>query len=135
MVLKIAWRNIWRSRTRSIVVIMAIMIGIWAVIFMMSFSNGMIESYIDNAIETQISHIQLHNPDFDLDQESQFYFENASELQAELSAQPEVEFATVRSLATGMLSTSKGQRGVQIRGVNPISEAKVTKLDTKLVEG
>ncbi|MBR9922384.1 MAG: ABC transporter permease [Bacteroidetes bacterium] len=135
MIFKIAWRNIWRSRTRSIVVILAVMIGIWAVIFMLSFSNGMIESYIDNAIENQISHIQLHNPDFKKDQESQYFIENASGLEDDLRSQVEVESATVRSLATGMLTTSKGQRGVQIRGVQPTSEASVTKLDQKLVEG
>ena len=50
MLLTIAWRNIWRSRTRSLVVIGAIVMGIWALVFMISFTVGMVKSYVDNAI-------------------------------------------------------------------------------------
>jgi putative ABC transport system permease protein len=135
MLFKIAWRNIWRSRVRSLVVIGAVMIGIWAVVFMMSFSTGMIESYIDNAIENDISHLQMHHPDFNLDNESKFFFEDAQKISADLNARPEVEAATVRTLVTGMLSNSKGQRGVQLRGINPVEEAATTKLDQRIVEG
>ena len=50
MVLKIAWRNIWRSRTRRWVVIGAIILGILSLIFMLSFSEGLINGYVNSAI-------------------------------------------------------------------------------------
>ena len=35
----IAWRNVWRSRGRSLVVISSIVVGIWALIFMLGFMS------------------------------------------------------------------------------------------------
>ena len=56
---KIASRNIWRSKKRSFIIITAVSIGLWAGIFMIAFYNGMIEERINNAITTELSHIQL----------------------------------------------------------------------------
>ena len=64
MLVKIAGRNIWRSRKRSLIIITAVSIGLWAGIFMMAFYNGMIEQRISSAIADELSHIQLHHPDF-----------------------------------------------------------------------
>ena len=69
MVLKIAWRNIWRNKRRSLVVIVAIALGIWSIIFLTGFADGMYKTMIDNAIESQYSHIQIHNPKYKEDKE------------------------------------------------------------------
>ena len=37
-----AWRNIWRNRLRSWVIIIAVALGIWAAIFMTGFAQGMV---------------------------------------------------------------------------------------------
>ncbi len=135
MLLKIAWRNIWRSRTRSLVVIGAIVIGVWAEIFLMSFSLGMVKSYINNAIHGEISHIQLHHPEFQKEKEVEFYIEDAGALRQSLESAQHVQAATVRSLSGAMLSSAKGARGVQAKGVDPATESAVTGLDQKIVEG
>ncbi|GJM33625.1 MAG: ABC transporter permease [Saprospiraceae bacterium] len=113
----------------------AIVLGVWATIFMISFTYGMVSSYVDNAIENQISHIQVHVPDFTKDQEYQYYFENPEHLLAEAKMVEGYRAATVRTLIKGAFSTSKGMRGIEIRGVIPAEEANVTKLDQKLVDG
>lgn len=41
MILKIAWRNIWRSKVRSFIVLTSIAIGIWAGLLIIGFSFGM----------------------------------------------------------------------------------------------
>lgn len=135
MLFKISWRNIWRSRTRSMVVMGAIILGVWAVVFMISFSVGLVKSYINNAIEHEISHVQLHHPDFIEDKEIQFFIKNSEEKLNRLQAVEGVQAATVRSIVNGMVSSSKGARGIQIKGINPVSEAATTKLDTKIVDG
>lgn len=135
MLFKIAWRNVWRSRTRSLVVVGAIVIGVWSIIFLLGFMGGFTESYINNAIENQISHLQLHAPQFLEDKELQYKFDNASAKQAEISQQAGVEAACVRTITNVMLASSKGARGIIARGIDPEAEAKVTKLDEKIVEG
>ena len=76
MIFKIAWLNIWRSPLRSFVVLGSVMIGVWALISLLSFSFGMIKSYVNNAIRIQTSHIQIHNPEFKEDQEVKYFMEN-----------------------------------------------------------
>ncbi|TAK42734.1 MAG: ABC transporter permease [Saprospiraceae bacterium] len=135
MLLKIAWRNIWRSRMRSVVVIMSIIAGVWALCFILSFSNGITSTYIENAIRDQFSHIQLHHPKFSEDKDSKFYLTDVAATLEQIRQMPETEAATARILATGMISSTRAARGVQITGVEPGPEAAVTHLDQKVVEG
>ena len=63
MLLLIAWRNIWRNKLRSSIVIISITLGIWAGIFVMGLSVGLTNQRMENTISSYISHIQIHNPD------------------------------------------------------------------------
>ncbi len=74
----IAWRNIWRSRTRSLVVIGAIAIGVWAALFMTGFATGMARGYVRAAVDNIVSHVQLHHPEFKKDYDAKFMIDNTS---------------------------------------------------------
>jgi ABC-type lipoprotein release transport system permease subunit len=135
MIFIIAWRNIWRSRTRTLVVIGAIALGVWAAIFMTGFATGMMNSYIDNAIEQVVSHIQFHNPAFKQENEVKYQIPDPERLAASLEADPNVEAVSVRSLSNGMIASSKTTRGILINGVDPQMESAVRSLDEKIVNG
>lgn len=135
MLLKIAWRNIWRSKVRSLVVILSIAVGVWALAFILSFSVGMVAGYIDNAIRDQWSHIQVHHPKFPDDKLAAFYIPNIHALLDTLQAQPAVQSIAPRTISTGMISSSRSARGLDIIGVYPEWEAATTHLDQKIVEG
>ena len=74
MLFKIAWRNNWRNRTRSLVVIASVAIGLFAGMFMMAFFQGMAKQEIhDSTVETLVSSIwQFHNPAFIDDKDVNF---------------------------------------------------------------
>lgn len=135
MLLSLAWRNIWRSRTRSLVVIAAIAIGIWAAITMTGFATGMMRSYVNGAIETHISHIQIHDPQFTEEQESRYTLPQPEALREEMAALPGVQGAALRSVTNGMIASSHGTRGVMIKAVHPEQEEAVTVLAQKIVKG
>jgi len=135
MLLKIAWRNIWRSKTRSFVVILSIAMGVWALAFILSFSLGMTYSYIENAIRDQWSHLQVHHPKFSEDKLAKFYIPNAEEVLDSLSGIPEVQAVTPRTIISGMVSSSRGASGVEVVGVDPQMETAVTHLESEIVEG
>lgn len=135
MIIKIAWRNIWRSKLRSFTVMGAVIVGVWALIFLLSFTAGFINAYINSAIENELSHLQLHHPDFKEDQEVVYNLQEATAIATTLNQLEGVAAHTARSLNNGMLATSKGSRGIQIRGIQPSKEAKVTQLKEKIVAG
>jgi len=64
MISSIAWKNIWRNRVRSGVIITAITIGMFAGVFTSTFYKGWINQRLDAGVETEVSHIQIHHPDF-----------------------------------------------------------------------
>ncbi|CAA6829904.1 MAG: ABC-type transport system, involved in lipoprotein release, permease component [uncultured Aureispira sp.] len=135
MIFKIAWRNIWRNKIRSFTVMGSVLVGVWALIFVLSFTAGFINSYISSAIANEISHIQFHNPKFVDEKEVQYTLEHTASIKENLSRNPMVKAFATRTINSGMLSTARGSRGIQIRGVVPAEEVNLTHLNEKLVEG
>lgn len=135
MLLSISWRNIWRSRLRSLVVLGSIVLGIWAIIFGTGFMNGFMVGYMADAIHHDISNIQVHHPAFKQDHEVRFYIANAKEKVAEIRKWEGVKGATTRAIVSGMISSPRKAAGVQIRGIDVVNEAIVTRLDSLISEG
>ena len=135
MLTSISWKNVWRNRTRSLVVIFAIMLGIAGGIFLLSFSWGMSVQRAQNRIETEISHIQIHHPQFKEDQEVKYLLSEGEEILEEIQGDPRVKSAAGRLVVGGMASSAKAGTGIRIQGVQPELEAKLTQLPSKLIEG
>lgn len=135
MLLKVAWRNIWRHKVRSIVVILSIAIGLWAGVFMMAFSWGMYEQYMREAVETQLSHVQLHNPHFESEDGEVRYVINNPAIAAFIRKKPEVKAVTSRIVSSGMISSTTTAAGVSVFGIHPAEENGVTKLSTRVIDG
>ena len=64
MILSISWKNIWRNKTRSLVVILALTFGLCGGVFGVAWMNGMMEQRISAAINNEVSHIQIHHKKF-----------------------------------------------------------------------
>jgi ABC-type lipoprotein release transport system permease subunit len=135
MILKIAWKNVWRSRGRSLVVIGSIVVGIWALLFGSGFMNGFLVGYMANIIDNDISNIQIHNPEFKKDLDTKFYIKNGKDKAAAIRTWQGVRGATTRTIVSGMISSPKKASGIQIRGIDLKNEAIVTSLDSIITEG
>ena len=121
--------------TRSLVVMGAIAVGIWAALSLTGFATGMVKSYVNNAVQNIVSHIQVHQPEFLDENEVKYNIPDAVAVEQAIRAEPGVKAVSVRSVVNGMISSSKGARGVSIKGVIPEEEARVNALDENIVEG
>lgn len=135
MILSIAWRNIWRSRTRSIVIIVALTLGLFAGVFNISFYKGMAIQRVQSAIGTEVSHIQLHRKNYLTNPEKSLFISGSDTIQKEIENVPGVTAVSGRIVTTGMVQSANTGRGVKIVGINPDAEKRVTNLYTKVVEG
>ncbi len=135
MLLLIAWRNIWRNPTRSIVVIAAIAVGIWAIALTVGFINSLSDSYIRNSINYDYSHLQVHHPQFLQEPEARYSIRNSKSITEYLQHNPEVKAYSQRVLINGMIASTRASSGVQIYGINLDQEKAVTSLDSLLIEG
>ncbi len=135
MLIKVAWRNIWRNKTRSLVVIFAIALGLWAGTFATAFVYGMMEGKVNTVIEYEISHLQFHHPKFRDEMVAKHYIENTEEITKDLRADEEVENFSSRLVVMGMVGSANKNGSAKIVGINTQKEAEVTQLNTRLVEG
>ncbi len=126
MLLSVAWKNVWRNKLRSLVVIFAVMIGLLAGSFGVALMEGMTKKRANSAIQNELSHIQIHHPEFQENFESKFSIQNSDALINELKQIPEVESITERMILSGMVNTSGGNTGAFIYGINPEEEKHVT---------
>ena len=67
MYFQLAWRNIWRNPRRTFVIISAVVIGVWSMVFLSAFSRGMLASMLDNGKSVLIGDIQIHNIKYRVD--------------------------------------------------------------------
>ncbi|MBD80593.1 MAG: hypothetical protein CL840_16885 [Crocinitomicaceae bacterium] len=135
MLLKIAWRNVWRNKSRSAVVMMAIAIGITAAIFFAAFMTGMVNQQIDRGIKIESSHFQVCHPDFTMNEDLGMHLQGSDEIIETLKADPTVKSVTSRVISNGMASTANKAMGVRILGIDPDIEKQTTQLYTKLDTG
>ena len=133
--IKISWRNVWRSKLRSLVVILSVVFGILGGIIMIAMSYGLNEERMNNAVETYLSHIQIHNKLFREDYNIKHTINNLDNIENVLNQDERVVSYTKRIILNGMLSNSNGSYGIQIKGVNPETEKNVTNTHEKLIEG
>jgi putative ABC transport system permease protein len=135
MLFKLSWRNIWRNPTRSLVVIGAIVVGVWSVIFLLGMVYGMAKSYVSSAIQKETSHIQIHDPKFPDEKEVKYYMNDVDGILQKIESLPYVEATSMRSLSNVMIGSSRGTRGIKVNGIIPEREKEVTGMGEAMVEG
>ena len=133
--IKIAWRNIWRNKLRSLVVIISIIFGLLGGIIMIAMSYGLNEERMNNAVDTYLSHIQIHNNSFSDDYNIKHTIDNLNLIEEALNNDERVISYTKRIVLNGMLSNSNGSYGIQVKGVDPDTEIKVTNTYDKIIDG
>jgi putative ABC transport system permease protein len=131
----ISWRNIWRNPVRSLIIIGSVMTGLWAGIFVSSLSHGMIRQGFKTRIEQQVSHIQIHHPDYLKDRVVSSNIPNFKDIFDSLEQSEEIAGFTGRSLVDGMIQTASVTRGVTIVGIDPDRENQTTKFADNIKEG
>jgi putative ABC transport system permease protein len=134
-VIKIAWRNIWRNRTRSLIIIVAIIVGLMGGIFSAAIRLGAENQRFRESVENQISHIQIHHPQFVPNPEARYRIPDGFKLTDELLQHPEIKIASPRTVFDGMAATANLNTGVRIKGIDPEIEAQTTYLDELIAEG
>ena len=135
MLVQIAWRNIWRNKARSLVVISSIIIGVWAGIFIMSFAWGLYKNNIDESVYRQLSHIQIHHITFGEENDSKFTITNTDEIVKQLQSDDRIASVSSRVISTGMITSPTTAGGVTIYGINPASEITQIRLNEYVREG
>lgn len=114
---------------------MAVALGLTAGVFASAMINGMMQSRFHEFIENQISHLQLHHPDFVGQQEVYQHTGVPRDQLDRVLENPMVRAATVRTKVHSMIASATYTGGVELMGVLPENEKQTTGFHNNVVEG
>ena len=135
VIFTLAWRNLWRNHRRTGIMLAAISVGVWAMIFMTAIMRGMVGDMLEQGIRNLPGHIQIHQQGF-LDDPSivNSLASPSGELLAALN-DPDTEAWSGRIKVPAVISSERDTRGVMLLGVDPVSEDAITAIAGQVVEG
>jgi len=135
MLISISWRNIWRNKVRSLVIIFSVALGIFSGVLAGAFFKGMADQRIQKVIKTELSYVQIHNPGFEQTSDFANFISNAKEIQDKVSKIPNVTGVSRRMSIQSMAASAETASGVLISGIFPEDEKNVTNISSKLIDG
>jgi ABC-type lipoprotein release transport system permease subunit len=118
-----------------LVIITAITLGVFAGVYTVAFMFGWVNQRVASVINTEMSHIQIHHPEYLETFEIHDYVSNTSEMVSEISMLESVKAVTDRVIATCMIASAETGAGVQLVGVDPLQEMQVTNIHQKIIDG
>jgi putative ABC transport system permease protein len=132
MLIKIAWRNIWRSKMRSAVVIFAIASGLVGGLFSSAWMNGMAVQRVQSTFALETAHIQFHHPEFSDNFDVKKTISSTKTKLKEIAGTDGVKAVTSRFKTSAMAATANKNMGVTLVGVRTESEKEVFDLYKKI---
>jgi ABC-type lipoprotein release transport system permease subunit len=135
MLLSLAWKNIWRNKKRSLIIIAAITFGLWGGIFSSAIMVGMMESMVETAISRDISHIQIHKQDYEKDRDVRNFIPDGINVLNNTRSVQGVRAASGRAIIAGMAATPTSSYGVEIIGIAPGESKQVTDIYATIIDG
>lgn len=124
--LKLSWRNVWRNKRRSLIVISSIAIGVFFMLISMALVNGMNYQMIDNTISTSLGHVAIHKKGFDDNMKISYSFNADSGIYEGLNNTPGIAGWAPRVKVQGIVRSSEASQGVMITGIEPGKEKGVS---------
>ncbi len=122
--LRLAWRNIWRHRRRTLIIVLAMGLGMALMIFYDGLMAGFNEAIYGNAIRVLGGNIQVHAAGYreKIDSNPMIPLKDASAVIETARSNPDVVSAAPRILTGGLVSNHEGAFPISIIGIDPPAE-------------
>jgi len=118
----LSWRNLWRNYRRTLIMLLAITVGVWAMIFMTALLRGMVDNMVRTGISTLPGHVQIHAKAYRDDPSVTHGLPVSDQALLTILNGQEVVAWTGRIKVPAMVSSERDNRGVTLLGVDPAGE-------------
>ena len=133
--LKLAWRNLWRHPRRTWLTTGAMVFSNVILVFMISMQVGMYQMMIDNSLRASTGHLQVQARGYNEDQKIRQVVPQVKPLADRMGSELGLDTVAPRAAAFALASSANRSYGVQIVGVEPSAELRVSSLPGLIVEG
>ena len=135
LLLKLAWRNIWRNKRRSVLTLLAIVFAVFLSITMRGIQKGIYELSIKTALDTFPGYLQLQAEGFKENNSIKHNFKLTNKIKNDLENIKQISGYAERVQAAGLISYKENSQGTAILGVSPELEKNVSTLLEKINQG
>ncbi len=130
---KMAWRNLWRSRRRSLVTIAAMTFALWVELLYSGLITGFMSGMERDVLDLEVGDLQIHAEGY---RERPSIYSAIEDPEALLGRLDEIGYpACARLLGGGLAAAGEFAAGVALRGVEVERDAAVSLVHEKVAEG
>jgi ABC-type lipoprotein release transport system permease subunit len=135
--LRLAWRNIWRHKRRTAIIVLAMSLTLSLMMFYDGLMNGFTDAIYGNAVKVLGGNIQVHANGYRADVGSTplLPLTDAQAVVSAAEADPTVLAATQRINTGGLVTNREGAFAVAITGIEPEKELQVNLIGQYVTEG
>lgn len=134
-ILKMAWKNLWRNRSRTLITIAAIFFAVILSVTASSLKNGIFDNLIRNVVGFYTGYIQVHKKGYQAEQILDNSFSMSVATEEQILSQSNVSGIAPRLESFGLASFDEVTKGCMIVGIVPDKEDNITSLRKKLTRG
>ena len=135
MLIKLAWKNIWRNKKRTIIVTLSIFFAVVLSCVMRSMQIGSFDYMIHSLAHMHLGYAQIQNPEF-LDNPS---LDNSIKADSSMAGQIRkikyISGSAYRLETYALLSNDTLTRISKIIGIDPHNERNITDIRGKIIQG
>lgn len=132
--LKLAWRNLWRNRRRTLITVASVFFAIFFALVMRSLQLGSYNHMFKNIIESYTGYIQVQQKDFWDDKCIDNLIEYSDTVNQVILSDNNVDATIPRLESFALASNGPQTKGVLVLGIDPIKENLLSKVEDKLVK-
>lgn len=135
--LRLAWRNIWRHKRRTLIIVLSIAFTLALMMFYDGLIAGFQQAIYGNAIRVLGGNIQIHAVGFssELGQNPLLPLSDDQAAVRAARANPLVAAASRRIVTGGLIANHKGALGVSVVGIEPELEQPVSLVAENVKQG
>jgi ABC-type lipoprotein release transport system permease subunit len=137
VVLRLAWRNLWRHRWRTLLTGSGVALGLGLLLTMLGLGDGSHLQMIDAAVGMGSGHVLVQAPGYQARRgvELAIAADLAQRVRDWARAQEGVVSVPSRAFASALLSSADGAVGVTLMGVDPVVERTVSRFAARVRDG
>lgn len=135
MYFKLAWRNIWRNKRRTLITAASILFAVFFASAMRSLQEGSYGRMVENVVNFYSGYAQIHQKGYWEEKSLEESFEYSEDLQYLANEIDLLEDVAPRLESFALAAFDKLTKGTQVVGIDPVKEQSLIQLEGKLEEG
>jgi ABC-type lipoprotein release transport system permease subunit len=132
---KLAWRNLWRNRRRTLITAASVFFAVFLAILMRGFHSGSWTYLIDNVLHSYSGYVQVHTKGFWENKSFDYSINQHEKIFDDVRKLGEVKQLIPRIESFSLASAGEKTKGVITIGIDPEIEKGFSALNNKIVGG